>query len=248
MVNISATIIAVNEQGSIARAIGSLGFCEEVVVVDSGSTDRTVEIAASLGARVVHNSWPGYAYQKNLAAESARNDWILSIDADEAVSPELAASIRQWKAEEPKWAGYDFPRLARYCGRWIRHSGWYPDRKVRLYRRDLGRWVGQYVHESVEVAGPVGQLDGDLLHFTCDTLEQHRANIARYTSLAASEIHEAGRPVRSYRLLVSPLYSFVKSYLLQRGFLDGAAGYTIARMAARYVYLKYSKARQLAQE
>lgn len=248
MVNISATIITVNEEHAIARAIGSLTFCDEVVVVDSGSTDRTVELAASLGARVVHNSWPGYANQKNLAAASATHDWILSIDADEAVGPELAASIRRWKAEEPRCAGYEFPRLARYCGRWIRHSGWYPDRKVRLYRRDLGRWVGQYVHESVEVAGPVGQLEGDLLHFTCDTLEEHRATIARYTSLAAREIHDAGRTVRSYRLLVSPLYSFVKSYLLQRGFLDGVAGYTIARMAAQYVYLKYSKARRLVQD
>ena len=247
MVNISATIIAVNEERAIARAIPSLAFCDEVVVVDSGSTDRTVEIAESLGARVVRNRWLGYANQKNLAAACATYDWILSIDADEAVSPELAASIRRWKAEEPLYAGYEFTRLARYCGRWIRHSGWYPDRKVRLYRRDKGRWVGQYVHESVEAAGPVGRLDGNLLHFTCDTLEEHHATIARYTSLAAREIHDSGGRVPSYRLLVSPLYSFVKSYVLQRGFLDGVAGYRIARMAARYVYLKYSKARRLAQ-
>ncbi len=243
---ISATIITLDEQANIARAIRSVQFCDEVLVVDSGSTDRTVDIAASMGARVITNDWQGYAAQKNLAARRARNDWILSIDADEEVSPELARSIGRLDAKLHGCAGFDFPRLARYCGRWIRHSGWYPDRKVRLYQRNLGQWVGQYVHESVEVSGPVGHLQGNLLHYTCDTLERHRENVARYTDLAAREIQEAGRAAPAWKLLVGPIYSFFKSYLLQLGFLDGKAGFTIARMAALYVFLKYSKARRLA--
>ena len=243
---ISATIIALNEQRNIARAIRSVGFCEEVLVIDSGSTDRTVEIARSLGAKVVTNDWPGYAAQKNFAASIARNDWILSVDADEAVGSELASQILRLKAQLPDRAGYDFPRLARYCGRWIRHSGWYPDRKVRLYRKDSGQWVGQYVHESLELSGPVGHLDGDLLHYTCDTPDQHVRNVERYTDLAAREIRESGSPVAAWKLLLGPPFSFVKSYLLQLGILDGKAGFMIARMAARYVFLKYSKARKRA--
>ncbi len=243
---ISATIIARNEENSVARAISSLGFCDEIVVVDSGSTDRTVEIAESRGAMVIHNDWLGYAAQKNFAARAATHDWILSIDADEEVSPRLAASIQRLREAGTRHVGFDFARKARYCGRWIEHSGWYPDRKVRLYRRDRGSWKGNFVHESVVVSGAVGHLDGDLLHYTCDTLEAHRANVERYTDLAAQEIRATGKKPPIWRVLLAPPYAFVKSYLLQLGLLDGAAGLTIARMAARYVYLKYSKARRLS--
>ncbi len=243
---VSATIIAFNEERCIGRAIDSLEFCDEVVVVDSGSIDRTVAIAAARGARVIRRDWPGYVGQKNFAAESAAHDWILSIDADEAVGAELAAELRLLQRSEPPCAGYDFPRLARYCGRWIRHSGWYPDRKVRLYRRDRGRWTGRHVHESVRVSGPVGHLQGDLLHYTCDTYGEHAASVDRYTSLAAREIHESGRPVPLHRVAAAPCLAFVKAYFLQLGFLDGAAGFAIASMASRYVRLKYSKARRMA--
>ncbi|MDE0102526.1 MAG: glycosyltransferase family 2 protein [Bryobacterales bacterium] len=240
---ISATIIARDEQDSIGRAIRSVAFCDEVLVVDSGSRDRTVEIARGLGARVATRGWPGYAAQKNHAAEAARHDWILSIDADEEVSQRLASSISELRDGRPSCAGYDFPRLARYCGRWIRHSGWYPDRKTRLYHRERGRWVGDYVHESVELSGPRGHLDGDLLHYTCDSLQEHRERVELYTDLAAEELRAGGRGVSAWRLALSPLHAFLKAYLLQRGFLDGPQGFTIARMAGRYVYLKYSKAR-----
>lgn len=243
---ISVTIIARDEEANIARAIASVDFCAEVLVVDSGSTDRTVEIARSLGATVLHHEWPGYAAQKNFAAAKASHDWILSIDADEAVGPGLAASIRGLAETEPEHAGFDFPRLARYCGKWIRHSGWYPDRKVRLYRRDRGRWVGDFVHESVVVSGPIGHLEGDLLHYTCDTFRDHRANVERYTDLAAREIVATGQRPTTSRLLLGPPFAFAKSFFLQLGFMDGAAGFTIAWMAARYVYLKHAKARKLA--
>ena len=243
---ITATIITLDEQGHIARAIESLRFCDQVLVVDSGSTDRTVAVAKSMGATVICKDWPGYAAQKNFAAGQARNDWILSLDADEALTPKLAAGIRRLQGSDPECAGYDFPRLARYRGRWIRHSGWYPDRKVRLYDRTRGRWVGDYVHETVHVDGTVGHLDGDLLHYTCDSIDAHEANVDRYTDLAARELSDSGRHVGLWRPVLAPFHSFVKSYVLQLGFLDGRAGLTIAYMAARYVFLKYSKARALA--
>jgi len=245
-VKITATIITRDEQGHIARAIESVGFCDEILVVDSGSTDRTVAVAKSMGATVICKDWPGYAAQKNFAAEHARNDWILSLDADEAVTPRLAAGIKRLLPADSDCAGYDFPRLARYRGRWIRHSGWYPDRKVRLYDKTRGRWVGAYVHESVHLDGNVGHLEGDLLHYTCDSIDAHEANVDRYTDLAARELSDAGRQVAAWRPLLAPAHSFVKAYVLQLGFLDGRAGLTIAYMAGRYVYLKYSKARALA--
>ena len=246
MARITATIITLNEEANIERAIRSVHFCDEVVVVDSGSSDRTASLASALGAAVHQNPWPGYAAQKNLAAAKASHEWILSIDADEEVSEPLANEIRALDLDQSDCTGFAFPRLARYCGRWIRHSGWYPDRKVRLYRRDSGRWLGRYIHESVRVNGPVGQLHGDLLHFTCDSLEQHRRSLERYTDLAAKQVLAEGLAPSAWKLAIGPPLVFVKAYVLQRGFLDGQAGLTIAAMAARYVYLKNAKARKLA--
>ncbi len=243
---VSATIIALDEEAKIARAIRSVAFCDEVLLIDSGSTDRTVEIAEELGARVIRRAWPGYAAQKNFAASAAANDWILSIDGDEEVGADLAASIQRLGDGESACAGYSFPRMAHYCGRWIRHSGWYPDRKVRLYRRDRAKWMGDYVHESVTTSGPVEELDGDLLHHTCDTLIEHRERVDRYTDLAAEEIRALGRSAPLWRVLLTPPFTFFKAYALQLGFLDGAQGLAIAWMASRYGYLKYSKARKLA--
>lgn len=244
--NISATIIAFNEENNISRAIESLGFCDEITVVDSGSTDRTRELAARSKAVVLSHEWEGYAKQKNFAAQIAQNDWILSIDADEEVSKALSEEILNLKLSATEHAGYDFPRLAHYCGRWIRHSGWYPDRKIRLYRRSLGRWTGDYIHESVQTQGTVGHLQGDLLHYTCNSFQEHLESIERYTDLAAQELHDSGDLSSIHRLISSPIHAFLKSYLLQLGFLDGAAGFTIAGMAARYSYLKYSKAQRMA--
>jgi glycosyltransferase involved in cell wall biosynthesis len=236
---ISATIVTLNEERNIARAIESLTCVDEVVVVDSGSTDQTRAIAAGLGARVIEEPWRGYAAQKNFAASCANNDWILSLDADEAVTPELAAEIA---AADMQCDGYSFPRRAHYLGRWIQHSGWYPDRKVRLYNRTKAEWAGAYVHESVQVRGQVGELKNDLLHYTCDSLSDHLRTLDRYTSLAAQEIRAWGRSVPLHRLTVDPAWTFFKSYVIQRGFLDGRQGLTIAWMAALYTFLKYSKA------
>jgi glycosyltransferase involved in cell wall biosynthesis len=242
---ISATIVALNEERNIGRAIRSLQSCtDEIVVVDSGSSDHTREIAASLGARVAEEPWRGYAAQKNFAASCAANDWILSIDADEELTPALAAEIAALKTQPPVVDAFTMPRLARYLGRWIRHSGWYPDRKVRLYRRDRAQWQGEYVHESVEVSGRTGHLNSDLLHFTCDSRSQHLHTLDRYTSLAAKALVASGKPVPFRRLVADPPWTFVRSYIIQRGFLDGTHGFIIAGMAGFYTFMKYAKARQ----
>lgn len=239
---ISATIVALNEERNIARAIESLGCADEVLVVDSGSTDATCEIATRLGARVIEEPWRGYAGQKNFAAAAAAHDWILSLDADESVTGELAAEILALKKDGTRFDAYSFPRLAQYLGRWIRHSGWYPDRKVRLYNRTKAEWNGEYVHESVRVHGTAGELRGDLLHYTCASLSEHLRTLDRYTALAADEVRARKTPVSLRRLTVDPAWTFLRTYVLQRGFLDGRQGLAIAWMAALYTFLKYARA------
>ena len=243
---ITATIITANEERNIARAVESLRCCDEILILDSGSTDRTVELAENLGARVVEGGWRGYAGQKNHAAEQAEHDWILSLDADEALSESLEAEILALKKTEPSFDGYTMPRMANYLGRWILHSGWYPDRKVRLYHRAKGKWVGDFVHESVMVNGKVGHLDSNILHFTCESLSEHVKTMDRYTTLAAQELVARKERVSTVRLIAHPPWTFLKSYFLQRGFQDGLEGLIIAYMAAFYTFLKYSKTRNMS--
>ena len=240
---ITATIITLNEERNIARTIESLRCADEILIVDSGSVDRTVELAQNLGVRVIEAGWLGYAAQKNRAAEMASHEWILSLDADEALSEALEAEIWNLKKMGPRYDAYTMPRLARYLGRWILHSGWYPDRKVRLYHRAKAKWVGEFVHESVEVNGRVGHLDSNILHFTCDSLSEHLRTLDRYTTLAAQELAARTMKVPLSKVIVAPAWTFVKAYIVQRGFLDGFEGLTIAYMAAFYTFLKYSKAR-----
>jgi glycosyltransferase involved in cell wall biosynthesis len=243
---ISATIITLNEQGNIARAIESLRCADEVLVIDSGSSDRTIESAAKLGARVVESPWRGYAGQKNFAAGQAAHDWVLSIDADEALSEALEAEIWQIKKNGPRYDAYTMPRMAQYLGRWILHSGWYPDRKVRLYDRRQAHWVGDFVHESVQVEGRIGHLQCNLLHYTCNSLSEHLRTMDRYTTLAAEELVAQGRKIQWPDLVFDPLWTFLRTYFLQAGFLDGIEGLTIAFMAAFYNFLKNAKARNMS--
>ena len=245
---ISATIITHNEERNIARAIESLRCADEIIVVDSGSNDRTVELAQKLGAKVIEADWPGYAKQKNFAAEQAQYDWILSLDADESLSEALEAEIWQWKKHEPDRDAYTMPRLAQYLGRWIRHSGWYPDRKVRLYDRRKSRWEGDYVHESVKVAGTLGSFESNLLHYTCDSLSEHLKTMDRYTTLAAEQLIANHTEVTWGRLIFEPVWTFFSSYVLKLGFLDGVEGLAIANMAALYNFVKYAKARFMGGE
>jgi glycosyltransferase involved in cell wall biosynthesis len=243
---ISATIITLNEERNIARAIESLRCADEVVVVDSGSADRTVEIAEKLGARVIYNAWEGYANQKNHAAENALHDWILSIDADEALSESLEGEIWQLKKNSPRQDAYTMPRLAQYLGRWILHSGWYPDRKVRLYDRRKARWAGKFVHESVKVDGSIGHLEANLLHFTCDSLSEHLKTMDRYTTLAAEQLVFDRKRIGWPQLLLDPAWTFFVTYFVRRGFLDGVEGLAIAYMGALYQFLKFAKARNMS--
>src|SRR5690349_18165744 len=228
---ITATIITLNEERNIARAIESLRCCDEILILDSGSVDRTVELAEKLGARVIEADWRGYAGQKNWAAEQATHDWILSLDADEALSEALEAEIWNVKKNGPQFDAYTVPRLARYLGRWILHSGWYPDRKIRLYNRQKAKWSGDFVHESVQLEGRVGHLESNLLHFTCESLSEHLKTLDRYTTLAAGELVERRIRIGLGRLIVDPPWTFVRTYFFQLGFLDGLEGLIIAYMA-----------------
>lgn len=237
---ISATIITHNEQDRIAGAIASLSCCEEVLVVDSGSTDRTREIAQQCGARVLAREWDGYSNQKNFAASEARYDWILSLDADERLSVELAGEIEKWKRStiEEADAACSMPRRAFYFGAWIRHSGWYPDRKIRLYNRHRARWQGDFVHESLRVDGAIAAFDHDLLHFPYRDWRDHLKRIDRYTQLAADAARAAGKKGNVFRLFFGPPLSFLQTFLMRAGFMDGWRGMAIAVAGARYVFLR----------
>ncbi len=235
---ITATIITFNEEDRIVECLASLSCCDQVIVVDSGSTDRTRDLAKAKGARVVERPWEGYSKQKNFAAEQARNDWVLSIDADERLSIELADEIVKWKKGDSSARAFSMPRRVFYLGRWIKHSGWYPDRKVRLYDRRFCRWEGDFVHESMKVDENVGAFKGDLFHFPYRDWNDHVARIDRYTKLASKGARAEGRRGNPAKLLLAPPLAFIKSFFLHAGFLDGWRGLAIAYMGARYVFEK----------
>jgi glycosyltransferase involved in cell wall biosynthesis len=245
---ISATLITHNEANKIARAIRSLACADEIVVVDAGSTDGTPQIARDLGARVIYHPWPGFAAQKNFATAQAKHDWILSLDADEELDEDAQAALAGWKLSQPATPGYRLARRAFYLGRWILHSGWYPDYKVRLYDRRRGSWQGEFVHESVMISGAVETLPGEILHYTCDSLQEHHDRIELYTELAAREMLARGQRPGAVRRLLTPPWIFFSTYFLRLGVLDGSQGLLIARMAGRYVRRKYQKWVKLREE
>jgi glycosyltransferase involved in cell wall biosynthesis len=257
-VQISATIITLNEERNLGRAIESVEtVANEIIVVDSGSTDRTRAIAESIGACFLTREFDNYANQKNFAAACASHDWILSLDADEALSPALAAEIQELKRKGPGTAaGFTMPRMAQFQGRWIRHSGWYPDRKLRLYDRRRGYWVGDYVHEHVDVDGPIEVLKGDLRHYPADSWDEQLRSIDRYTTLAARQVLDeravSGQPLSRaeilFKLALLPGWKFVETYVVRQGFRDGASGLQIARLAGYYVCRKYEKLLQMTAE
>ncbi|HEX5734679.1 MAG TPA: glycosyltransferase family 2 protein [Blastocatellia bacterium] len=239
---ISATVITFNEEANIAAALESLAWADEIIVVDSESEDRTVEIARRFTDRIFVREWPGYSAQKNFAAEQASFDWIFSLDADERVSDALANELLNLKrSPDPACAAFEMPRQAFYMGRWIKHSGWYPDHKPRLYDKRSAGWAGEFVHESLEVKGSIERLRGDILHYTVRDASDHHKRIDRYTTLAARELFQKGRRATTLSLLISPIGAFLRSYVIKRGFLDGAQGLAIARFAAHYVFLRNLK-------
>ncbi|HXL23484.1 MAG TPA: glycosyltransferase family 2 protein [Candidatus Dormibacteraeota bacterium] len=245
---ISACLITLNEERNLSRALASLkAVADEIVLVDAGSTDRTEAIAREHGARFFTRQWTNYAEQKNFAAECATYDWILSADADEELSSALQSSLLDWKKREPKAAVYEVARRAWYLGKWIHHSGWYPDFQRRLYRRDTALFSG-LIHEALRFAGRPGRLQGDLLHYTVQSFAEHESKVERYTTLAAQQMYAAGK--RSWRGAVwfATPWSWFQNYFLRGGFLDGYRGALIAQMAARSVRLKYAKLGKLVED
>jgi glycosyltransferase involved in cell wall biosynthesis len=247
MNRLSACLITFNEERNLPRALASLAaIADEIVVVDCGSQDRTQNIAREYGAKVITKAWTNFAEQKNAAVAAASHDWILSLDADEELSPELRTAFLAWKEQEPGFAVYEFARRAWYVGGWIRYSGWYPDRQRRLFRRDAARFSG-IVHESLQFTGEPGRLGGDLLHYTIRSFVEHEEKVERYTTLAAQQMYAAGK--RSWRAamwLATP-WNLFNSFVLHLGFLDGSRGWAISRMAARSTWRKFKKLGKLVE-
>jgi len=247
MPGISVVIITLNEERNIARCIKSVqGLADEVLVVDSHSTDRTCELAIGLGSRVISHDWQGYAATKNFANSQAKYDHILSLDADEALSDSLKQSILEIKERWPR-DFYTMNRLTNYCGNWIRHCGWYPDRKLRLFNRNIGRWTGEIIHEVVtmDINTTSQHLKGDLLHYSYYSLADHIKQADRFTDLTAQEAYLKGKNSSRLKIFVAPKVKFIRDFFFNLGFLDGFYGYTVCRISALATWLKYKKLRQL---
>jgi len=242
MATLTVITITLDEERNIEACLDSVRWAGERLVVDSGSSDRTAELARAAGARVLSIPWKGYGETKNIALNEAQGEWVLWLDADERVTPELAAEIRQAVARnDPDMAAYTVPRRASFLGRWILHSGWYPGRVTRLFRRSKGRFSVQRVHEGLVVDGPVGALRADLEHYTDPDLHHYFRKFNRYTTLAAEELHAAGRRFRLTDVILRPPFQFFRMYGLRLGFLDGFPGFILAVVSAGYVFVKYAK-------
>lgn len=250
MMQLSAVIITFNEARNIGRCLDSLtGVADDVVVVDSFSTDQTEAICREKGARFLQHPFGGHIEQKNYALEQARFPYVLSLDADEALSDTLRDSILAVK-REGRGSAYAMNRLTNYCGQWIRHSGWYPDRKLRLFDRRLGRWGGQNPHDRVEMdqAGTPLLLAGDLLHYSYYSVEEHLERARKYAGIAARAMHKRGKRGAWWRVWLSPAFKFIRNYILRLGILDGRAGWTICRITALETYWKYHQLLRLQQK
>jgi glycosyltransferase involved in cell wall biosynthesis len=247
MNRLSVCIIAQNEQENLPRLLQSAQpIADEIVLVDGGSSDATQEVALTAGAKVFFRPFTNHADQKNYAASLASHDWIFLLDADEELSPQLKSSVQQWKSLPPKFNVYEMSRLTWYLGAWIYHSRWYPDWQRRLYRRDAASFTGA-IHSALRFAGPIGRLDGDLLHYTIRTFSEHEAKLEKYTTAIAQEMFDQGRRDWRVAMLFAAPWSWFHHYVLGGGFLDGRRGLLIAKMAARGVRLKFQKLGKLVQ-
>jgi len=245
---ISACIICHNEEQNIKRCLESLKWVHDIIVVDSMSTDRTVEIAKGYTDRIFQRAWPGYAAQKDFALSKAKNDWVLSLDADEAVSKALCDEISSEIAGSEALDGYRVPRRSFYQGRWINHSGYYPDRQLRLFRREKGRWVGGRVHERMAVEGRVGDLKQDLLHYPYGgRLSGQLKTVNSFSTLLAKDMYDRGKRFHLMRLFSRPFFKFLEVYVLKRGFMDGLPGLIIAVSDAYAMFVRYVKLREIEQ-
>jgi len=240
--NLSVIIITHNEERNIVECLESVSWADQLVVVDSRSTDRTAELARTLTSNVFVEEWSGYGGMKNFALSKCRNEWVLWLDADERVSPELRAEIESVIRENSHgMSGFEVARRAYFLGHWIAHCGWYPGYVVRLFRRKGASFTTSRVHERLNVDGSVGRLKNDLLHFTDDTLYHYFTKFNRYTTLAAEDLAEQNYRFSLYDLAVRPPFSFFKMYVLRRGFLDGMPGLILSLASSAYVFCKYAK-------
>jgi glycosyltransferase involved in cell wall biosynthesis len=237
---LSACIITYNEADRIEACLQSVSFCDEIILVDSHSTDSTRELAARFGARVIERDWPGYRSQKQFAVESAGNDWVLCLDADERLSERLRGEVEALREGGfARFAGWSVPRITDYFGRFLRHGNAYPDRLIRLFDRRRGGWIGDEIHENTRVSGPVGKLHGHLEHYSYRSLTDHQIRMQRYADLMAQSLYERGKRCGLGKVLINPQWRFVRGYFLRLGFLDGWRGLVFALIEANYVRRKY---------
>lgn len=250
MTKISAVIITFNEERNIERCLRSLhGVADEIVVVDSFSTDNTEEICRQYKVKFIQNKWPGYTEQKNFANSQASHDHILSLDADEALSEELRNNILSNKGND-LGPGYEINRLTNYCGHWIKHGSWYPDRQLRLFNRTKGKWEGERIHERFVMADgkKPERLKGDLLHYSYYTIGEHVDQANHFTTITAEVAFSNGKKASFLKVFVNPAFKFIRDFFLRLGFMDGYHGFLVARISAYATFLKYSKLRQLNRE
>ncbi len=240
MPTLSVVIITFNEENNILRCLQSVeGIADEIVVVDSGSTDHTLEICKGRNVKVIHQDFLGYIEQKNFATDQASSEWILSLDADEALSTELKASIQQ-ALSNPTASGYLMNRLTNFCGHWVKHCGWYPDRKLRLYLKGKGKWDGVNPHDHFDLfEGKPASLYGDILHYSYNTISDHINQIDRFSTIGATAMYEKGMSSSIAKIIYKPIARFLKNYIVWSGFRDGLTGYIIAKNSAHAVFLKY---------
>lgn len=247
---ITAAIITFNEERNIERCITSLLDCvDEILVVDSFSTDKTEEICQKYNVRFIQNPFQGHIEQKNVALELATHDWVLSLDADEALTPALRESVLNTK-NETDFGGYKLNRLTNYCGKWVHYCGWYPDTKIRLVNKQHAKWQGVNPHDRLDVLNnaKIGQLKGDLLHYSYYTKEDHFKQIHYFGNIAAKELIKKGKTASLLKITVKTSAQFFKSFVLKRGFLDGKTGFLISIRSAYATYIKYTLVRKLAAE
>lgn len=237
---ISLVIITLNEEKHIARCVRSVPFASEIIIVDSFSTDKTVEIATSLGARVIQEKWRGYGPQKSFASGLAKYDWILSLDADEALSADLAKEIAEiFTTLEPQ-VGYLLPRMSYFLGRWIRYGGWYPDYQLRLYNRQYSKWPEQLIHERVQAIAEK-KLRSPILHYVFENISDQVQTNDKYSTLQAQQLFKIKKAFSIMRLLTKPPTKFIETYFWKMGFMDGLPGFIISMSAAYSVFLKFAK-------
>jgi glycosyltransferase involved in cell wall biosynthesis len=249
MFKISASIITYNEEKNIERCINSLiGIADETVVIDSGSTDKTRAIATKLGAKVITNKFEGHIQQKNFAITQTSHNWILSLDADEALSEELKNKILEIKMTL-KDDGYSFNRLTNYCGKWIKHCGWYPDTKIRLFKKGNGRWSGKNPHDKYILEnGKAKHIKGDILHYTFYKVSEHKNQIKKFSDIAAQSLFELNKRSNWSLIIGKTLFKFIRNYFLKLGFLDGVTGFHICRLSAHSTFLRYYKLLKLQKD